>query len=431
MARVLVIVAAALLWAAPAQAASTTSGFRTMADGTRIAYDLYQPSGQPPADGWPGVILLPGLGSSKSELAPLAQIVVAHGYAALVYSARGQGTSTGTTTLGGPLEISDERALFDFFAGLPSVSDTRIGAWGLSYGAAQVLNGLAAGIPYAAAEAVATWSDLYSALWPQDVAKTGVIRQLTAGVSSPLLAQLAGGGDAAQLQALAAERSSLTRLSSVKAPVYLFQGRVDYAFDVAQATAAYARLAGPKRLYIGQFGHPPATFPSADLDYVLAQGLAWYDRYLKGDANGVDTAPPVTIAAATGVRRVSFAGLPVTKALRLTGHGPRLRTAVETFGASTVRVRVLKLRRFPRLVATVLAGTRVITHGAVVPTVGTNVIRLADYVQYLPRGTTLTVRLGPASAGGDPTYPPEGRPGSITLGAATLTLRVLTQPVTR
>ena len=38
-------------------------------------------------------------------------------------------------------------------------------------------DGLAAGIPYKAAAVVATWTDLYSALWPQDVAnRTAAIR---------------------------------------------------------------------------------------------------------------------------------------------------------------------------------------------------------------------------------------------------------------
>ena len=63
----------------------------------------------------------------------------------------------------------------------------------------------------------------------------------------------------------------------------MFQGRVDYAFDVTQAVNGYKRTAGPKHLYIGQFGHAPSTFPGPDSAYVLAQGLAWYDHYLKGE----------------------------------------------------------------------------------------------------------------------------------------------------
>ena len=65
-----------------------------------------------------------------------------------------------------------------WFEGLPEVSDTQVGAWGISYGGGQTWNGLAAGIPYKAAEVVETWTDLFSALWPQDIAKSGIVARL-------------------------------------------------------------------------------------------------------------------------------------------------------------------------------------------------------------------------------------------------------------
>src|ERR1700709_1565070 len=108
-----------------------------MADGTAIAYDVYTPAGTAPAGGWPGVVVLHGLGGSKESVAPIAQIFAAHGFAALAYSARGSGTSTGTPELAGRSETSDEPAMESFFAGLPQVSDSKIGAWGISYGGGQ------------------------------------------------------------------------------------------------------------------------------------------------------------------------------------------------------------------------------------------------------------------------------------------------------
>src|SRR4051794_8053768 len=241
-----------------------------MSDGTSIAYDLYTPDGTAPAGGWPGVVVLHGLGGSKDDMAALAQIFASHGYAALAYSARGQGTSTGNLELSGPSEIADERAMESFFAGVPAVSDTQIGAWGVSYGGGQLWDGLVAGIPYKAAAVVATWTDLYTALWPQDVAKSGIVLGFAKAVEgrSPLVAGIANDAirstNLPALHALAADRSSFARLPSVRTPVYMFQGRVDYAFDVTQAEAAYLRVRGPKHLYIGQFGHPPSTFLTPD-----------------------------------------------------------------------------------------------------------------------------------------------------------------------
>ena len=432
------------LWtASPAWAISKQSGTQTMTDGTKLAYDLYEPDGTAPAAGWPGVVLMHGLGGSKDDMAALGEVLASHGYAALAYSARGEGTSTGDLELAGPNEISDERAMEQWFAGLHEVSDTQIGAWGVSYGGGQIWDGLAAGIPYKAACVVATWTDLYSALWPQNVARSGIVAGFARAVvaRSPLIAANATNAiqskDMPAIKALVDARSAYTKLATITTPVYMFQGRVDWAFDVTQAENGYLRVRGPKHLYIGQFGHPPSTFTTPDMAYVQSQSVAWFDHYLLGAPNGIDTTKPVTIAAATGSKRVSYAGLPKTKTITVGFRGTSLRRTgasflqpVETFGVSLLKVQVRKLSRYPRLVATVSAGGKVLTHGAIVPKRGLQTIRLANYVQYVPKGTKLSVAFGPSSANGDVAYLGFGDSGSISLGPADLELQVLTKPVT-
>jgi dienelactone hydrolase len=440
--RFLLIAAAALLWAAPAHAFTKQTGTRSMADGTSIAYDLYEPDGTAPAGGWPGVVVLHGLGGSKDSVSAIAEVFVSHGFATLAYSARGNGTSTGNLELAGPSETADERALVAFFTGLPEVSNTQVGAWGISYGGGQTWNGLAAGIPYKAAEVVETWTDLYAALWPQDIAKSGIVLGFAKAVDarSPLIAANEDAAvhstDPARIKALTAPRSAYPRLASIKTPTYMFQGRVDYAFDVTQAENGFNRVSGPKRLYLGQFGHAPSAFPGADISYVMAQGVAWFDHYLSGAPNGIDKSKPVTIAATTGNKRVSYAGIPKTKVVgagfrgtALRRSGPKFRQALETFGVSLLKVNVAKVSNYPRLVATVFAGNRVITHGAIAPKKGLQTIRLANYVQYLPRGTRLTLVFGNSSGSADVAYLGFGDQGTITLGPAFLSLQVLTRPV--
>lgn len=443
MRRIVLIALALFLWAAsPAWAISKQSGTRTMSDGTSISYDLYEPDGSPPTGGWPGVVLMHGLGGSKDDMAALGEVLASHGYAALAYSARGEGTSTGSLELAGPNEISDERTMEQWFAGLPEVSDTQIGAWGISYGGGQIWNGLAAGIPYKAACVVATWTDLYTALWPQNVARSGIVAGFAKAVvaRSPLIA--ANATDAIQsidmpaIKALVEPRSAYAELPSITAPVYMFQGRVDWAFDVTQAENGYLRIRGPKHLYIGQFGHPPSTFTTPDMAYVQSQSVAWFDHYLEGAPNGIDKTPPVTIAAATGSKRVSYPGLPKTKTISvgfrgttLSRTGASFRQPVETFGVSVLRVQVRKVSHYPRLVATLAAGGKVITHGAIVPKPGLQTIRLANYVQYIPKGAKLSVTFGPSSAKGDIAYLGFGDQGTISLGPAELGLQVLTKPI--
>jgi dienelactone hydrolase len=440
--RLLLIVAAALLWVAPAQAFTRETGTRTMKDGTSIAYDLYEPDGTPPAGGWPGIVVLHGLGGSKDSMAAVAQVFVSRGYAALAYTARGHGTSTGNVELAGPNEVSDEIALRDFFRGLPEVSDTSIGAWGISYGGGQTWNGLARGIPYKAAEVVETWTDLYTALWPQDIAKSGIVLGFAKAVEarSPLIASNEDAAihstDPAGIKALVAPRSAITGLGGITTPTYMFQGRVDYAFDLTQAVNGYTGIKAPKHLYVGQFGHAPSTFPGPDFPYVMAQGVAWFDHYLRGLPNGIEKSKPLTIAAAKGTKRASYAALPKTKVVgvgfrgtSLRRTGPRFGQVLETFGVSLLKVQVQKVASYPRLVATVFAGNRVITHGAIKPKRGLNTIRLANYVQYLPKGTRLTVVFGNSSGSADVAYLGFGEQGTITLGSSFLSLQVLTKPV--
>jgi hypothetical protein len=72
---------------------------------------------------------------------------------------------------------------------------------------------------------------------------------------------------------------------------------------------------------------------------------------------------------------------------------------------------------------------RVITHGAIVPKVGLQTIRLANYVMYLPKGTRLRVQFGPDGGGTDLGYLGFADSGSISLGSAFLSLQTLTKPV--
>lgn len=445
--RLLFTCLAALAFAAPASAFSKEDGVETMDDGVVLALTRYLPDGAAPAGGWPGVMVLHGLAGNRGSVDAVASQFAAAGYAVLAYDARGHGASGGEITLAGPREVADLRALRNAFARRPEVNDTRIGAWGISYGGGQIWNALAAGVPFAAAEVVETWTSLYDALWPQGLARSGIVAGFAASVAarSPLITRLRDEAvqstSPAAIRQLATPRSALPRAGSIRTPVYLFQGRTDFAFDLSQATRAYARLAGPKRLYVGTFGHAPATFPGPDVAYVLAEGRAWFDRHLKGQGP-VDAAPRVTVAAQNGRRR-SFAALPGTTSRRFVLPGrstvrgnalvsrraPAVRAPLESWGGGTAAVTLSRVVRYPRLVVTVLAGDRVVAQGGLKPRPGVNLVRLANYCVYVPRGTRLRVTVGPASPAGQFAYLGFAGSGSATIGAVTLTLSTLRAPV--
>src|SRR5947208_5377345 len=290
--------------AAPGLARATEVSL-AMDDGVHIFASLLEPAGTPPTGGWPSVMMFHGLGGKHEDLLPLAQTYVARGFAVFVPDARGHGSSGGYVSLDGPREVADVRTEFRWFAGLPEVSDTQIGAWGISLGGGAAWNSVVAGVPFRALETFETWSDLYRALFPQNFGKSGAIYAFAQSVPAeridpalrPFVPRLIGGENLSTIRDLLGSRSSLRLMSAVTTPSFLFQGRRDFAFDIQQAVDAYRRLAGPKRLYVGDFGHAPSSFPGPDLAHILDLSIRWYDRFLKDEPNGVDKEPPVQVAS--------------------------------------------------------------------------------------------------------------------------------------
>lgn len=422
-----------------------------MDDGVSIATTLYTPDGAVPVGGRPGVVVLHGLAGNRGSVDAISTSFATAGYAVLAYDARGHGASGGEITLAGPREVADLGTIRNAFAARGDVNDSKIGAWGISYGGGQIWNALAAGVPFAAAEVVETWTSLYDALWPQNLARSGIVAGFAASVAarSPLIAGLR---DAAvqstnqpAIRRLTEDRSSLSRAGSIRTPMYLFQGRTDFAFDISQATRAFARLAGPKRLYVGNFGHNPSTFPGPDIGFMLSEGRAFFETHLKSaGVNGGSAAipSPVVVAAQNG-KRMSFRALPPTqsRSFSLPGRStirggalasrrtPPLGAALESWGGGTATLTVPKLTRYPRLVVTVLAGSKVVAQGGLKPRVGVNRITLANYCVYVPRGTRLRVTVGTASPAGQIAYLGFAGSGSATIGAVTLKLSTLAKPI--
>ena len=330
-----------------------------MNDGVDLAATLYEPDAAPPPAGYPAVVLFHGLAGKRQDLAALAQRLDGQ-FAVLAFDARGHGQSGGLTSISGAREVADARAVFQQLAARPDIDDAKIGAWGLSMGGGTVLRSLVDGVPWAAVEVAETWTDLYSALAPQSLAKSGAIFQFLSSVPAdrldPSVAAIRDDALASRnlsvLRAWCDARSSRKLLSNVRTPLFFLQGRRDFAFDVTQAKAGYALVKGPKRLYIGDFGHAPSTFPGPDFSHLATLGLQWFQRYLVGASPliaQVALAPnpwrgkPRTYKSLPPTRRLSIA-LPGTD--RLAGAGRALRTSgrftgrAETFGSATVRVTV-------------------------------------------------------------------------------------------
>jgi predicted acyl esterase len=474
---VLVLGVAGLFWAGNAGAAgfTQTDTMVTMSDGVPIAVSYFEPEGTPPAAGWPAAVLLHGLGRQRSlsdfdHWTPnlmASRFLAPEGYAVLTFDARAHGASGGLFTLDGPRELADLRELLTWLTSKHPVDPAHVGAYGASYGGGLVWRAAVERFPLAAIVPAATWTDLGEALAPQGLVRAGIIlgfgqsipRERFGAEESQMLADSIAERNIPALRAYVASRSTRPRLGSVRVPTFMLQGRRDFVFDADQAIAAYRRLAGPKRLYLGDFGHAPASNPDAEFEYAAMQIRTWFDRFLKGIPNGIDKGAPIVIAPDPWkLPASSFRSLPKPRVLTFTLGGRRtlsdqgkvVRSTgpvrhLETFGKPEVKVTVAARTGYKHLVAVLSAVTPagreivIADGGAATSAIGrrlrTVTIRLQNEITSIPAGSRLRVTLGARSTVQNVSNliylipVPEGSVADVR--RVTLTLPVLRRAVTR
>jgi predicted acyl esterase len=460
----LVALVTALAAPAPAFAAFTkTDQVVTMDDGVGIATTIYRPTGTGP---FPAIVMFHGLGGNRQSLDPIAARFADTGYVVLTSDFRGHGESGGLFTGLGPRELTDIAVLRErWLPQLAPIDNAKVGAWGISLGGGAALRTIGEGEPYAALEVVETWRDLYQALVPQNLPKSGALFAFLGAVprerQAPELLEVQRAisrGDNGFLRSFAQARSSTALLGRGYPPTLFFQGRRDFAFGLEQGLSTYAQLSEPKHLYIGPFGHAPSTFPGPDIDAVVQRSILWYDRFLKGIPNGVDSARPVELAPDpyTGMD-FRFRGVPATvnHVYRLLGKATigdagkvvrrvRVTRLMETFGAPTVHVKASSTSGWSHLVAVLVArtpngSTTVVSEGGVPTRLGakqrTVNIRLISQVTTIPKGSRLELTLAGTSTAQDPGnllyLVPVPERAKITLGTVQLAIPALKKPVSR
>ena len=436
-----------------------------MDDGVSIGATLYVPDGAAPAGGWPAIVFLHGLAGNRQQMNALVEGygVTGQGFAVLTFDARGHGESGGLVGIDGPREVTDTRAVRDWLAARTDVSDTRIGAWGISYGGGAIFNSLVAGVPWAAVFTVETWTDLYSALMPQGLVKSGLVAGLAGSIPAekrdPSLVAVqaaAYAGNAAAVKPWADARSSLSKLGSVNTPVYMAQGRRDFLFGIDQGARAFQRLKGPKTLYVGLHGHAPSTFPAADTGYLMNQAVRWFGCFLANAGCGVNSVVAVAsekVGAQVTVRGTpppvtpTFVSFPGVSTFARSGKATRtsapLRQAVEIYGSPTVQTSIAASGGWSRLVAVLTArtptGKEILVSAGGVPTkpgAQKVTIQLSSQATFVPKGSRLTLTLASSSTAQSTANLlyldlPMAQTARARVGTAILKLPGLRTPVTK
>jgi pimeloyl-ACP methyl ester carboxylesterase len=437
-----------------------------MSDGVPIAATVFTPDGAAPAGGRPAVMLLHGIGQTRSSVdgttgaspnALAGELLAGEGYVVLTFDARAHGASGGLFSLDGPREVDDVRELARWLSQRPGVNPNRIGAFGSSLGGGALWRAAVQGVRFSAIVTGATWTDLYEALLPQDLAKSGTIFGFQGAVAGRLepttarfLPEAIAGENLDALRTFTQERSVRHLLDRVRAPVLMIQGRRDLAFDMEQALGAFSRLKVPKRLYLTGLG-------PAERAYLLAQVRLWFDRYLKDVPNGIESKPAIEIAPEPWRgKSVPFRGLPKRKVVSYRLKGTRTiestqavvrtlrlpRRPLELFGPPLVQATISTKTGWRHLVAVLSAVTPdrrevvVSVGGASTASLGRKgrrvTIRLASNATLIPPGSTLKLTLAATSTGQSPLYVVGVPVGSrLTIGRVTVSLPALKQPISR
>ena len=106
------------------------------------------------------IVFVHGGGNNRTALLPEAELLVHHGYSALVYDTRASGESDGELMTGGDREKYDLAAAIDYVSSRPGVDPGRIGVVGFSIGASTAALEAATDRRARAVVLYATWSSM-------------------------------------------------------------------------------------------------------------------------------------------------------------------------------------------------------------------------------------------------------------------------------
>lgn len=320
------LLAAAALGLAPdrAQAAPASTAAAATADASRIRFhdipgsggvtlkgNVITPAGAVSGRTYPLIVLPTSWGLPQTEYLAQARKLADSGYVVVSYTSRGFWLSGGSIEVAGPPDIADVGAVIDWaLANTPADAD-RIGLGGVSYAAGITLLASAHDPRVKAVVAMSGWADLIESIYSgrtqhlQAAGMLGATGYLT-GRPGPELKTLLGNflgsrlDQEQQMLEWGRRRSASEQVDRINAngtAVMLGNAWGDTIFPPNQYAKFYERLTGPKRLEFRPGDH--ATAEGTGLlglpNDTWTNARRWFDRYLKGERNGIDTEAPVQI----------------------------------------------------------------------------------------------------------------------------------------
>ncbi|WP_020499484.1 CocE/NonD family hydrolase [Sciscionella marina] len=279
----------------------------TGAGGVRLGAFVVTPESSGPHP----LIVMPGSWSAPSAeyLLGAQRLARSGGYTVISYAARGFGDSGGRIEVAGPEDVTDASSVIDWAVEHRSIG--RIGMAGISYGAGISLLTAAADKRVHAVGALSGWADLGESLYADKTVNVQAAESLLAlgrltgrpGTALKFIEDNYRKGDLNTALELAPERSVSTKVDQLdkgKPAILLANSFEDGIFPPGQYVDFFNRLHTPKRLMLqpGEHGTGEATGALGLPNEVWSNLTRWFDHYLRGAGNGIDTESPVQLKPA-------------------------------------------------------------------------------------------------------------------------------------
>jgi uncharacterized protein len=287
-------------------------GYVPLKDGVKIGYTVYRPKKE---GRYPVLLQYDPYASGGLPWSEPIQDYLEHGYAVVGANVRGAGCSGGEFSLFGPHEGVDGAEVIEYL-GVQPWSTGAVGMVGNSYpGHTQILTGAQRPLHLKALAAGGLTTSIY-----REAFRPGGIMNVSFASRWSFLLQPASSRQAAdarirmgdrECEAVRAKqrpnrtfydtrdhplhdefwnvRSLDTHVERVNVPMMIVQGWQDHQTAVG-GPGLFEKLKGPKKMILQTGGHGVYRRSS-----IRAEAIRWLDRWLKGEQNGIDKEPPVTI----------------------------------------------------------------------------------------------------------------------------------------
>lgn len=324
---VLVLVLLTSLLGAPAAVAAPGHqiSYKTISGvgGTSLKAFVVEPTGQ--GNGPFPLLVMPSSWAVPNieYVGAAAKLAKESGYVVVSYTSRGFWDSGGEIDIAGPDTVNDVSKVIDWAVANAKADGTKVGAAGISYGAGQSLLAAANDPRIKAAAALSTWTDLARSLYPYSTVNKQAVEVLLAaghatGRPGPVLLEAEDAyrdGRFSDVVPISAGRSAASKIAQINAngtAVMIGNAWNDGIFAPGQVADFYSKLTGPKRLMLSPGDHATAElFGAAGLPNEIWESVGrWFDRYVKGTANGIDAEKPVQLKPNNGGTWQQFGAWP-------------------------------------------------------------------------------------------------------------------------